>query len=248
MAQSKLAYGVVHSKAIYPLRLARYKALAEDVAAWVRAHPGPRPLRLLDLGVGTGRTLRFIEAEGVAGELRFHGFDLSPRRLAMSGERKEWLLCQGTLTAPLPFATGSVDLCICEQVIEHLDETDSVLSEIARVMRPGGLLVLGVPTFPAAVVPWHKRFTRLRRRLLPEGHFHFQTFSADSAEAMVRDAGFSVRNVRGFRWISGGFLRPLENQAWWYRANRRFGARHPGLCTEVQVLATRDASAEPGDS
>ena len=185
--------------------------------------------------------VRFLEAEGVARELVFLGFDVSPSRLATAGERSEWHLCRGTLLSPLPYATASVDICICEQVIEHLDDPALVLREIGRVVRPDGLLVLGVPSFPAPVIPLHRRLTRLRRRWLPDGHFHLQSFSARTLRAAVERVGFSVRDLRGFRVTSGGLMRPLEQRAWWYRANRRFGARFPGLCTEVQVLATRDA-------
>ena len=83
--------------------------------------------------------------------------------------------------------------------------------------------------------------TRIRRRLAPEGHFHVQSFTARTTRRAVEAAGFSVRALRGFRLTSGGLTRPLEERAWWYRANRRFGARFPELCIEVQVLATRDA-------
>jgi SAM-dependent methyltransferase len=240
VSKPKLAYGVEPSKAAFPLRLARYKGLAEDIAAWVRAHPEKRPLRLLDLGLGSGRSLRFLEAEGVAGEIAFFGLDVSPARLARARERDEWRLCRGTLTAPLPFAAASADICVCEQVIEHLDDPDLVLREIRRVLRPDGLLVLGVPNFPAPVIPLHRAFTRLRRRLVPDGHFHVQSFSAHTLRIGVERAGFSVRDLRGFRLTSGGITRPLEQRAWWYRANRRFGARFPALCIEVQVLATRN--------
>ena len=240
MTNSRLAYGAEPAKAAYPLRLARYKGLAEDIAAWLRAHPGTRPVRLLDLGLGSGRSLRFLEAEGVAQQIRFHGFDVSPSRLATARARKEWSLCRGTLTAPLPYAAESADICICEQVIEHLEDPGLVLREIGRVLRPGGLLVLGVPSFPAPVLPLHRALTRLRRRLSPDRHFHVQSFTARAARSVVERAGFSVRDLRGFRLTSGGLTRPLEERAWWYRANRRFGAHFPGLCIEVQVLATRD--------
>jgi hypothetical protein len=45
--------------------------------------------------------------------------------------------------------------------------------------------------------------------------------------------------VRGFRIISGGLLRPLENYRWWWRFNRRLGARLPAACIEAQIIARK---------
>jgi hypothetical protein len=45
--------------------------------------------------------------------------------------------------------------------------------------------------------------------------------------------------VRGFRVISGGLLRPLENYHWWWKFNRRIGALVPAACIEIQVVLTK---------
>jgi SAM-dependent methyltransferase len=45
-------------------------------------------------------------------------------------------------TKPIPFESGQFPLVICEQVIEHLHNTTFFLSELNRILRPGGHLLL----------------------------------------------------------------------------------------------------------
>jgi len=236
-----LAYGLERSRHVYSLRQARYKALAEAIASWIREQgPRHRPLRLVDLGMGRGRTLIYLEAEGINKEIEFHGLDISAKRLRWRRMRPEWNRCLGSLADPLPYASNAADICICEQVIEHLEDSSQVFPEIVRVLRPGGLLVLGVPIFPAPLAAVRRALVKLRRQRQPDGHFHLQTFTAASIRRDVERAGFRVLDQRGFRFVTGGPLARLEDRAWWYEANRRFGARYPSLCVETQIVAALD--------
>lgn len=49
------------------------------------------------------------------------------------------------VTAGLPFADGAFDVVVCGEILEHVPYPPLVLAEIARVLRPGGLLVGSVP-------------------------------------------------------------------------------------------------------
>jgi hypothetical protein len=51
----------------------------------------------------------------------------------------------------------------------------------------------------------------------------------------------TIETVRGFRVISGGLLRRLENYRWWWQFNRRLGEMVPGACIEVQIIARKAA-------
>jgi len=61
-----------------------------------------------------------------------------------------------SLTA-IPLATGSVDLAVCTEVLEHVTDDDAAVSELRRVLADGGSLVLSVPTPPAVFDPAHVR-------------------------------------------------------------------------------------------
>lgn len=60
---------------------------------------------------------------------------------------------------PLPFADASFDCVITFQVIEHIEQDAQFVREIARVLRPGGLLILTTPNAPMSLTrnPWHVR-------------------------------------------------------------------------------------------
>jgi SAM-dependent methyltransferase len=58
----------------------------------------------------------------------------------------------------MPLADSSADAVVTLQVLEHLGDAEGFLLEIARVLRPGGVLVLSTPnrtTFPAGLNPFH---------------------------------------------------------------------------------------------
>ena len=236
-----LAFGVEPSDRAYRLRLARYPALAETLAAVVRARPADAgPLRLLDVGVGRGRTLRYLEPHGFADRVRWVGIDLDPRTAARVHRRDAWRLVHGDVARPLPFRDGAFDFVVCEQVMEHVGNPAALLREIARCLRPGGTLVLGVPTFPPGIAAL--------RGLLPDrGHEgdhgvrgHVGAYSLRSLRRVVRSVGsFDEIGARGFRFASGGILAPLEDRRWWWRWNAWWGRRLPSLCAEVQTVLRR---------
>jgi SAM-dependent methyltransferase len=236
--QPRLAFGVEPSDRRYRLRLARYPALAETVVAFVRAAPGR--VRLLDAGVGRGRTRRYLVPLSVADRVEFHGADLHPDLAARCHDAAAWRLVRADLARPLPYRDAAFDVAVCEQVLEHVDDPRAAVAEIARCLRPGGLLVAGVPAFPPGVAWLRDRVAPAFHAASDREHGHVQTFTKSAFVALVRSAGaFDVREVRGFRSFSGGLSSPLEDFRWWWRANAAFGRAFPSFCAEVQVVATR---------
>lgn len=236
--ETRLAFGVEPSHRRYRLRLARYPALADTLAGFVRAAPGR--VRLLDVGVGRGRTRRYLEPLGVAGRIDFHGVDLHPDLAARCHDPASWRLVRGNVARPLPYRDAAFDAAVCEQVLEHLDDPAATLAEIARCLRPGGLVVLGVPTFPPGVAGLRRLFAPGAHAAGDHDHGHVTTFTKGAFVRLVRSTGaFDIRSVRGFRSFSGGIAGPLEDLRWWWCANAAFGRAFPSLCAEVQVVAVR---------
>ncbi|MDH4227203.1 MAG: class I SAM-dependent methyltransferase [Deltaproteobacteria bacterium] len=237
-ANLKMAFGVEPSNRLFRLRLARYKSLAETVASYVNEHPGA--LRLLDIGLGSGRSLRFIEGEGADKNIDFSGLDLDPDRLSTVYSPKRWTLYKGDIEKGAPFKDSEFDIVICEQVLEHLVDPAAALREISRVLKKGGLAIIGVPTFPPPITYVRRLYVALTTALLNKKHSHVQTFSSFSILRLLKDNGsFSVLSCHGVRVISGGILSKLEDFEGWYRFNRRLGAALPVICTEVQITAIR---------
>jgi GT2 family glycosyltransferase/2-polyprenyl-3-methyl-5-hydroxy-6-metoxy-1,4-benzoquinol methylase len=98
---------------------------------------------VLDLGCGVGYGTRMLARAA----RRVVGVDVSPEALAHAGrayggERMAFL---GADARRLPLAGRSFDLVVCLEMLEHVREQDAVLAEAARVLRPGGRLVVSTP-------------------------------------------------------------------------------------------------------
>ncbi len=102
-----------------------------DQALAGREHP-----RALDAGCGSGRRIR------LPSEVKTVGIDISSRQLERNRHLAERI--QGDLqTYPLP--RGSFDLVICWEVLEHLPDPEAALRNMARALKPDGLMILALP-------------------------------------------------------------------------------------------------------
>ncbi len=117
------------------------EALVEDA---MRDTVGEKPVRvLLDIGTGAGRMLEIFAPLAE----RAVGVDLSTAMLAVARGRLEETglrniqLRQGDIYA-LPIERNSVDLAIMHQVLHYLDEPARALRDAARVLAPGGRLLV----------------------------------------------------------------------------------------------------------
>ena len=102
---------------------------------------GKRP-RVLDLGCGDGRITALIAREGA----EVTGVD--PSEVALERARAANPGLDFRSSAPdgsLPFADGSFDVVVCMNVLEHVADTQRLMSEARRVLRSGGRLAIAVP-------------------------------------------------------------------------------------------------------
>jgi SAM-dependent methyltransferase len=97
--------------------------------------------RILDVGCGTGANLLMLSQFGDA-----EGVDLSEDALAFCRERGLKNVKLGA-AEKLPYDDGTFDLVTGLDVVEHLDDDLAGLREMRRVLRPGGRVLLFVPTF-----------------------------------------------------------------------------------------------------
>lgn len=238
---SKLAFGVEPSKRRYHLRLARYQGLADAVREFrTEAQNADRPLTLLDVGAGHGRTLMYLAAAGLDENMSFTGIDNAPERRERLFQPERWDYLLGDIEGGLPYPDASFDIVVCEQVLEHIENPGEILAEIRRVLRPGGMAVLGVPSFPPGMAAIRRHLIPRIDRLTGKKRDHAQVFTKRSFTSLVRtESGMEIQAVRAFRCFSGGPFAPLENFRWWYRLNRFLATRLASLAIEIQVIARR---------
>jgi SAM-dependent methyltransferase len=97
--------------------------------------------RILDVGCGTGANLLLLSQYGDA-----EGVDVSEDALAFCRERGLDHVKHGA-GEELPWEDGTFDLVTAFDVVEHMDDDLAGLKEMYRVLRPGGHVLLFVPTF-----------------------------------------------------------------------------------------------------
>lgn len=141
-----------------------------------------RGKRVLDLGCRSGALTRhFLEGNEVV------GLDVDPAALA----KAEALGIQPVLAnvdEPLPFEDASFDAVVAGELLEHLQFPDALVAEIARVLRPGGVLVGSVPN--AFRLQGRLRF--LLGRAPEDDPTHLQMFSPAAMRELLSD----FENVR----------------------------------------------------
>jgi len=170
---------------------------------------------VLDMGCGQGRHMHALcDRPG----LRVFGLDrdLGALRAARDGcntyfpsgsdDSPDWLVMSGECQE-LPFASGGLDAVICSEVLEHLADYHRALSEIRRVLRPGGRLALSVPRRGPERVCWW-----LSRGYREEPGGHLRIFRAGELRKEVEGFGF---HYEGEHYAHG-----LHTPYWWLKCLR----------------------------
>jgi ArsR family transcriptional regulator len=112
-------------------------------AALLQMVPGQAVGRLLDIGTGTGRVLELLApriSHGVGVDASKAMLELARARLARPGLGH----CSVRLADMyrLPFPNDGFDLAVMQMVLHYADDPPGVLAEAARVLRPGGRLIV----------------------------------------------------------------------------------------------------------
>lgn len=99
------------------------------------------PGHLLDVGCAGGELAALLATRGWG----VHGVEAEPALVEAARARGVEAHSLDLDSAPLPWPDGAFDAVVTAEVIEHVVDTDRLLAEIARVLRPGGALVVTTP-------------------------------------------------------------------------------------------------------
>ncbi|MEI8063333.1 MAG: class I SAM-dependent methyltransferase [Verrucomicrobiota bacterium] len=210
--------------------------MATIAADWLRRLPHKPGGYILDAGCGTGGAMQWLAEFG-----RVCGLDRHPLAVQLAGQHNRHQLVQADVGA-VPFAAGSFSILTAFDVLYHLavGNDEVVLRECARVLRPGGWLLVRVPAWDwlrgahDAAVHTRHRYSRqeLRRKLTAAG-FQPVRITYTNAALLVpavawrlwqrhQPAVSDVRQVaRPVNWLLIWLLR-LE-QLWLQRCNLPVG-------------------------
>lgn len=152
--------------------------------------------RLLEIGAGSGGFVRAALARG----WKVDATEISESALRMLRETSANVFAGDVFDAH--YGAGEFDLVASFEVLEHLPVPLGHLREIARITRPGGLLVLSTPNFDGL----SRRYLGLRWRVIdPEhlGYFTPRTLSQALLEAGYDQVEVSSRSLDVLSWRRG---------------------------------------------
>lgn len=140
-----------------------FRALHDHVRRELAARLPAGPGRILDAGCGTGGLIRRLAP--LRPEWTWTGVDVSPVACSLARERGVSDVREASVTA-LPFKDGEFSAVVSADVLYHLDDDEAALRETARVLQPGGFVVINVPahrwlwSYHDVAVAGRRRYTR----------------------------------------------------------------------------------------
>ncbi len=125
-------------------RMWYFRALNRRMAHWLERLQPDREARVLDAGCGTGGLIKFLRAANAG--WRITGLDFMPLACELARERTGAEIVQGSITR-LPFGDAAFDAIVSADVVCQVEDHAQALREFARVVRPGGAVLVNVPAY-----------------------------------------------------------------------------------------------------
>ncbi len=179
---------------------------------------------IVDLGCSTGYLLEDLLA--VRPEARLVGVDMVESGLRTAHRNIPSALLLQADVRRLPLEDASIDAAVSANLLEHVDDDQKALSELHRVMRPGGRAVLVVPTSPGSY-DYYDRFLG-----------HVRRYARGELADKARRAGMEV--------LEDVHLGSLLFPAFWLtkQRNRHLHGRLEGGDLEARVAADIAATGD----
>lgn len=176
----------------------QYERMSTLIAALLKSHL-PDGGHVLDAGCGDGRGTHDLFERLVGGSFELRGCDYSERAIlharAMTyGSSLDFTVADLSMPLDDVVEPSTVDAVILREVIEHFpDEQErAALGNVRRALRPGGLVIVTVPSAS-----------------LPVSAKHYRHYTPESLQAALSDTGFVNEQLTGFGY------RPLYSERIW---------------------------------
>ena len=167
--------------------------------------------RVLELGCGSGATLKWLKAQGRCQYTM--GVELFPQAAELAAQTVDFVQQGDIEKMALNCPESHFDLILCLDVLEHLIDPWQVLARMVCHLKPGGRLIASIPN----VRNWHALAPLLfagQWRYADSGildRTHLRFFTRDSALQLVSGSGLQVQAMRRLPLAQAGKSR-LANQ------------------------------------
>jgi len=166
---------------------------------------------VLDIGCGEGRHSIGLHVEK---EVNAVGLDLSQKDIktaknrikdfSVSDQNKSICFFGAGDIQSLPFKDNIYDAVICSEVLEHLESLERAVSEIVRVLKPGGILAISVPRYLPELICW-----KLSPKYSKTPGGHVRIFRQKELKELILKESVSFRS---FHWAHA-----LHSPYWWLK-------------------------------
>lgn len=163
--------------------------------------------RVLEVGAGIGTFTELLLTKPVDHVLAMEPWDPCVKLLReeFASDERVTVLAESLPDAPgLADESDSIDLIVCQNVLEHIEDDAAALEAMARVLKPGGRLFLLVPANPRLYGP------------LDSGYGHFRRYTKPLVRERVLGAGLALDDLYSFN--------ALGIPGWWVQNKRGSGA------------------------
>lgn len=152
--------------------------------------------RMVDVGCGEGVFGAFCK-ERFACEC--WGIEHNAEAGRRAGERLDRVLVGDALAQARQLPARHFDVAVCNDVLEHLAEPEALLGELARALRPDGVVVCSIPNIryyrALKTILFQKDFPREDFGIFDRTHLRF--FTRKTIEAMFGALGFRIERLEG---------------------------------------------------
>ena len=118
--------------------------------------------RILDAGAGTGELVRELASIYEHRGVSIIGIEYSEEGRRLARERKGTELLEGSIL-DLPLLDQSCAVTIALDVLEHVEDDARAFSELLRVTKPGGIIIINIPAFMSLWSAWDVSLGHFRR-------------------------------------------------------------------------------------
>ena len=195
----------------------------------------PQRTSVIDVGAGAGAFSRRMRAAGY----RVSACDLYPELF----QAPEVTCMPVSPSGELPYAEHTADTVVALEIFEHIDGHETLLREIRRVLKPGGMLLLTTPNILNLksrilflLTGYFYNFPSLEPDVRDPVHQHISPFSLDRYRWRLLQSGFELSDVSVDRYklssLIWTLLIPLIRLVNW-RATRRSSSVRMQNMTQV---------------
>jgi ubiquinone/menaquinone biosynthesis C-methylase UbiE len=164
----------------------------EAIAKWAYDHllsAGQAPYRVLDVGLGWGDDLKAVRRRCAGMDIEYHGVETQENLAREANEAGIATYSIDIEREPIPIEDEYFDVVISNQVIEHTKELFWIFSEISRVLKKGGIGIVGCPNLAS----WHNRVALMfgqQPSCMPLLSPHVRGITKPSFKQMIEHCGF----------------------------------------------------------